>query len=99
MPVPLIWLDDNKNYEVGVPTYNVRVIDPADFAAKHALRVFINAIESCRQDFLVTSHSMLIFNNNRLLHGRTSFTGDRLILRTYVRPNLDALRLQNAFHR
>lgn len=93
-PLSLIWMNEGQLYEVGIPTYNVRPAHLEDQEASDALALFFNIIDQCKQSFTITSGSMLIFNNNRLLHGRTAIKGDRLILRTYIRPDLTALRKQ-----
>jgi hypothetical protein len=91
-PISIISINTMNEYEVGVPTYHVRPINHLDNATQDALNVFINTIESCRYEVTLSSDNLLIFNNNRVLHGRSPIPGDRLILRTYVRSDLNALQ-------
>jgi hypothetical protein len=35
---------------------------------------------------------MLIFNNNYLLHRRAAISGERLVLRNYIKDDIEALR-------
>lgn len=91
-PLSIIWNGEQERYLVGVPTYNVRVVDAADDVAKNALTQFLAVLDSCKQSVVLDKSSLLVFNNDRVLHGRTAFSGDRLVLRTYVRPDLTALR-------
>ena len=91
-PVPLVWRNENDEYEVGVPTYHVRTIDQHDEEAHTALKIFFDAIQACRHSIIIQPDMLFIFNNNRLLHGRGTVIGERIVLRTYIRRNLQALR-------
>jgi len=91
-PLPLIWRNEQDQCEVGVPTYHVRPSDQNDKEALTALNVFLAAIDACCYSVIIQPDTLFIFNNNRVLHGRTPVIGHRMILRTYIRRNLNALR-------
>jgi hypothetical protein len=91
-PISLIWKNEFDQYEVGVPTYNVRTVDYNDTEAQRAFQEFLKVIDLCQQSFIISNDSMLIFNNNHLLHGRAAISGDRMVLRTYIRKDLEELR-------
>lgn len=98
-PVALVWINDQKQYEVGVPTYHVRPIDPHDKAAEDALNQLILAVDQCRYGVVIKPGALCIFNNNRVLHGRMPIVGKRLVLRTYIRSDLQALQhITGTFH-
>lgn len=90
--INILWKNKENLFEVGVPTYHVRTKNIADETAKEALSKFIHSIDPCESSIVIDSSSLLIFNNNRILHGRSPFVGDRLILRTYIRDSLLDLR-------
>lgn len=90
--LPLIWRNTRGEYEVGVPTYHVRPTDQNDREAMTALTVFLSAIDACRYSAIIQPDTLFIFNNNRVLHGRAPVIGNRMILRTYIRRDLNALR-------
>lgn len=89
---PLIWKNTHGEYEVAVPTYHVRPSDQNDKEGLTALDAFFSAIDACRYSTIIKPDTLFIFNNNRVLHGRTPVIGNRMILRTYIRRNLYALR-------
>lgn len=91
-PLPLIWKNEQGQYEVGVPTYHVRISDQNDQPAHAALQALFSAIDICRYSVIIQAGTLFIFNNNRVLHGRTPVIGDRMVLRTYIRRDLNALR-------
>lgn len=91
-PICLLWVNEKEEYEVGVPTYHVRPVNPADACAQEALALLLSVIDRCQYHVTLMPDTLLIFNNDRVLHGRTPIAGDRMILRTYVRPDLIALR-------
>lgn len=89
--LPLIWRNTRGEYEVGVPTYHVRPSDQNDKEALTALNIFLSAIDACRYSAIIQPDTLFIFNNNRVLHGRAPVIGNRMILRTYIRRDLNAL--------
>lgn len=91
-PLPLIWKNTQGQYEVGVPTYHARPSNQNDQEAHTALNAFFAAINTCRYSVIIQPDTLFIFNNNRVLHGRAPVIGDRMVLRTYVRRDLNALR-------
>jgi hypothetical protein len=50
------------------------------------------ASENSLSEIVAAPGSALIFFNDRGLHGRPAFTGKRLVLRTYIRNNLETMR-------
>lgn len=91
-PLSLVWKNELGQYEVGVPTYHVRPSDQNDKRAHTALHALFSAIDICRYSVIIQPGTLFIFNNNRVLHGRTPIIADRMILRTYIRRDLNALR-------
>jgi len=92
-PRPILTLDENTMISVAWPTYATRLVDPDDREASHALNTLIKCV--ARQGIYrpIAPGVFFAFNNSRGLHMRTPIgPGRRLVIRTYVRPNLDALR-------
>ncbi|HMO63688.1 MAG TPA: TauD/TfdA family dioxygenase, partial [Verrucomicrobiota bacterium] len=95
-PVPVLWRAAGE-WEVGLPTYNCRPADAADTVAAEALAALKRLLgeERFRVPVVVEKGVALIFANNRGLHGRAGYEGERLLLRTYIRRSLDTLRAKS----
>lgn len=91
--IPLIRINGANQFEIGVPTYHVIPADPADKSADLAFNDLRSSINKCEKSFCIESGTALIFNNDRLLHARDEIQTDRLVLRVYIKPNLDDLIL------
>lgn len=91
--IPLIRINGDNKFEIGVPTYHVIPADLADKSADLALNDLMNSVNKCEKSFCIESGTALILNNDRLLHARDEIQTDRLVLRVYVKPNLDDLIL------
>jgi hypothetical protein len=89
--IPLIRVNGDNKFEIGVPTYHVIPADSEDKSAGLAFNDLMNSINKCEKSFCIESGTALIFNNDRLLHARDEIQSDRLVLRVYVKPNLDDL--------
>ncbi|MXV45227.1 hypothetical protein GS501_09300 [Saccharibacter sp. 17.LH.SD] len=63
-----------------------------DEEARDCISKLVAAADSAKNEIDIQPGDMLIFNNNRGLHGRGAIVGDRLILRTYVKKNLNKIR-------
>lgn len=91
-PIAVLWINQLEQYEAGIPTYNIRTIDKNDTEGNMALKHFCDAMEQFKESYVLKTGCLLIFNNDRIIHARPRIDGERLILRTYVREDLDGLR-------
>lgn len=73
-------------------SYSTTPANPNDHEAACALTELTIASENSLSEIVAGPGSALIFFNDRGLHGRPAFTGKRLVLRTYIRNNLDTMR-------
>jgi hypothetical protein len=96
-PLPVLWKSATGEVEVGLPTYSIRVADPADTVAKGALNRILELVANppVRHAVVVGPGTALVFRNNRGLHGRAGFDGKRLVLRCYVRESLANLQAKS----
>lgn len=90
--ISIIRINGDNKYEISVPTYNVKPSDDRDMSAHNAIRNLIKAANMSQKLICLEPGSILLFNNDRVLHAREAIKSDRLILRTYIRPNLRALQ-------
>ena len=92
-PLPILWRDENV-WQVSLPTHWVKPADEKDDVAQAALDSIIAKINSGRwtRRMVIGPGEVLIFANHRGLHARGTVDGNRLVLRTYITRNLDALR-------
>ena len=88
--IPLININIDNRYEVRVPTYNVNCNNET---SRNAFDKLMLAIENCKKKLCIENGTAVIVNNNRLLHSRNKIEGDRLILRTYIKKNIDDLTI------
>ncbi len=90
---PILAVDENDMVTVACPTFATKSSDPHDVEAKQAFDHFCSLLDRHATFVPVSRGTMLAFNNARGLHMRTAIgNGERLIFRTYVRPDLNALR-------
>ena len=92
-PTPLMYLQQNTDLmEIAVATYHAQPADVNNKKAKEALNALICAAEHVKEEIILKPGDWIIFNNNRVLHSRGEIQHqERLIFRTYIRPNLHAL--------
>jgi hypothetical protein len=91
-PRPVFFVRGNAERCIAMATYAVRVANQNDKEAKAALDRIIMAFNQCQNAISLDPGVFLIFDNDRGLHKRTALLGDRLVLRTYIRPDLNVLR-------
>ncbi|QQS16715.1 MAG: hypothetical protein IPK86_00415 [Neisseriales bacterium] len=89
--IPLIRINGNNKFEIGVPTYHVIPVNPSDKLTSLAFSDLLSSVNKCEKSFCIESGTALIFNNDRLLHARDKIKTDRLVLRVYIRNSLDDL--------
>lgn len=88
-PMSLVTTNEADDVLV-VYTAGIRPADPADVEASRALTKIKRAASQVVHRLVISPGTWLIFRNETL-HNRSEIKGDRLILRTYVRSNLDDL--------
>jgi hypothetical protein len=93
-PISIIRINGDQQYEVSVPTFDVLPYDDKDKEAYFALEELVNEIDKAQKSCCISDDSVLIFNNDKLLHAREAIPGDRLIFRTYIKRSLEELRNQ-----
>ena len=93
--ISIIRINAEYQYEINVPTYNVKPAIETNQEAWDAIHELIEAANESQQLFYLDKGSLLTFNNDRLLHAREAIKTERLVLRTYIRPNLELLRLHS----
>lgn len=86
---PIIYLQNN-NYQIGVSAYTD--IECYTEASKLALQELMNIAQQCKISINLQPGNAIFFNNNRLLHSRDIIPNDRLVLRTYMIPNLAGIQ-------
>ena len=96
-PLPVLWKSATGEVEVGLPTYSIRVADPADIVAQCALTRILEVVANppVRHAVVVGRSAALVVRNNRGLHGRAGFDGRRLVLRCYIRESLANLQAKS----
>ena len=92
-PMPL--LEQRRGlWFAAMPSYAAKPIaeDDSTTAAMAALSVFVHLAEEFIEPIIIRPGTLVAFHNGRILHGRSQFSGRRLVLRTLVRPDLNDLR-------
>lgn len=88
---PILMLNSAGKFEIAVSSYNAKA--DSSKAAEAVLGNLLNQLHASEgQSFMIGPGDLLIFNNSRVLHGRTPFLGDRWLQRVYVRKDLSVLR-------
>ncbi len=77
-----------------MPSYAAKPTADDEGAAEAmtALTVFVRIAEEFIEPIVIRPGTLVAFHNGRVLHGRSQFSGRRLVLRTLVRPDLTALQ-------
>lgn len=88
-PRPLITLGPYGQLEIAV---NLSTVRPISRNARIALSILQSALEQVAQPIVLQPGMMLMFNNQRCMHGRTAIQGSRWLQRLYGRWSLDAIR-------
>jgi hypothetical protein len=89
---PILHLNCRQEPCIALASYGVKPASDKDAEAKATLDQVIRLIGARRCYVTVAPGTVLIFNNLRGTHCRDAIAGNRLVLRTYWRPELSALR-------
>ncbi len=90
---PILGRDEHDRSTIAWPSYATRPADPGDVEAKEALEALRAAMEREVVYTALEPGTLLIFSNLHGAHKRTAIgSGERLILRNYVRPDLKVMR-------
>lgn len=90
---PILGADEHGRTTIAWPSYATRAADPRDVEADEALAALEDAMEREVVYTALQPGTLLCFSNRHGAHKRTTIgTGERLILRNYIRPDLDAMR-------
>jgi hypothetical protein len=93
-PRSLLGQDERGRVTIGWPSYATRPLHADDVEALQALAELDQALDREMSFVAVSPGTMLLFSNSHGVHMRTPIAEGqrRLILRNYIRPDLDALR-------
>ncbi len=92
-PRPILGADEHGRTTIGWPSYATRPADLRDVEAIEALAALKDAMEREVVYTALQPGTLLCFSNRHGAHKRTRIdAGERLILRNYIRPDLDAMR-------
>lgn len=98
-PRAVLSLDELSLVNVAWPTYATRLVDPTNIDAAMALQRLHDRVLANMVFVPLMPGTFFAFNNARGLHMRTPIgPGQRLVLRTYVRPDLDELRRKSGLN-
>jgi L-asparagine oxygenase len=89
-PCPILWRDELGLARVSAASSSIEPLTPEAEAALNAFRTLVMALEPAR--IVVRPGTALLFKDDRVLHGRDSFTGSRWLQRAYFTDSLDPLR-------
>ena len=91
---PIVWRDSRGTARIAVQTHAVRPAEgaPGENAriAIAQLRALLDSLETER--VILRSGDALLFKNDRVLHGRDAFTGERWLQRAYFTDSLAPFR-------
>jgi L-asparagine oxygenase len=91
---PILWRDERGTARIAVQTHAVQPIEgPAAEEARTAiaqLRALLDRLET--QRVVLRPGAALLFKNDRVLHGRDAFTGERWLQRAYFTDSLLAFQ-------
>jgi hypothetical protein len=91
---PIVWYDAQRAARIAVQTHAVQ---PADGAGAEEARAAITQLRALLDSLAaerVVLHpgNALLFKNDRVLHGRDAFTGERWLQRAYFTDSIQAFR-------
>ena len=89
-PCPILWRDELGLARVSAASSSIGPLTPEASVALNRFRELLLALEPAR--VVVRPGTALLFKDDRVLHGRDSFTGSRWLQRAYFRDSLDPLR-------
>jgi L-asparagine oxygenase len=91
---PIVWVDGQGAARIAVQTHAVQPADGPEAeearAAIAQLRALLDSIEAER--VVLHPGNALLFKNDRVLHGRDAFTGERWLQRAYFTDSIHAFR-------
>lgn len=89
-PCPILWRDELGLARVSAASSSIEPLTPEAADALTGFRTLVMALEPAR--IVVRPGTALLFKDDRVLHGRDSFTGSRWLQRAYFTDSLDPLR-------
>jgi L-asparagine oxygenase len=87
---PILWRDSHGGARIAVQTHAVQPVNEEARGAIAQLRALIDTLETER--VVLGSGDALLFKNDRVLHGRDAFTGERWLQRAYFTDSLTPFR-------
>lgn len=93
-PISILRTNNHQEYEIAVPTFDVKPELENDDEARNAIESLVDAADSVQTQYSLEDGSLMIFDNNRCLHARDRISSDRHIFRIYIRPDLEELKKQ-----
>lgn len=92
--ISILKTNNKQEYEIAVPTFDVRPDHEMDREATNAIKALVDAANSVNTLYSLEDGSLIIFDNNKCLHARDQIASDRHIFRTYIRKDLEELKKQ-----
>jgi len=89
-PCPILWRDELGLARVSAASSSIEPLTPEAVGALKSFRALLMELEPVR--VVVSPGTALLFKDDRVLHGRDSFTGSRWLQRAYFIDSLDPLR-------
>jgi hypothetical protein len=89
-PCPILWRDELGLARVSAASSSIEPLTPEAGEALNRFRALLMSLEPAR--VVVRPGTALLFKDDRVLHGRDSFTGSRWLQRAYFTDSLDPLR-------
>jgi len=86
---PLIYMTNNGSLAVAGNLYSVR---PCDRDAERSLNAFVDILDQHNHELVIEPGTLIMFDNERVLHSRNEVRGDRWLQRAFSRRSLSALR-------
>lgn len=87
---PIVWRDERGIARIAVQTHAVQPINDEATQAIAQLRTLLDTLEAER--VVLGPGDALLFKNDRVLHGRDAFTGERWLQRAYFTNSLAPFR-------
>jgi len=89
-PCSILWRDELGLARVSAASSSIEPLTPEAAEALKSFRTLLMALEPAR--IVVRPGMALLFKDDRVLHGRDSFSGSRWLQRAYFTDSLDPLR-------
>jgi L-asparagine oxygenase len=87
---PILWRDSRGAARIAVQTHAVQPVNEEARGAIAQLRALLDTLETER--VILRPGDALLFKNDRVLHGRDAFTGERWLQRAYFTESLAPFR-------